>query len=279
MKLGLEDLPPFTFAGLRFAIAALPLAVLMALGRRPVPHLGDWWLIAWTGLLTFSASYGLVFWGQQYISSGLAALLFATFPLFGMLLAHRALPAERMTVARAAGIFLAIAGVGVVFSKQLGGQGMLALWGSVAVLLGAAAAAYADVAVKHGGGHLDPVVLTLGQMVAGTPPLLMVGYAVEGSAAAFPWTVRAAIALLYLSIVASALAFVLLYWLIQRMDVTKTMVITLVTPLIAVLLGVLVLREALTWRIVVGGTAILGGVALTAWSPPQPSTGSAHQRA
>lgn len=263
MKMGLDDLPPITFAGLRFAIAAAALAVPVAM--RGGQRLGgrDMGFIAWTGLLTFSVSYGLVFWGQQYIASGLAALLFATFPLFGLLVAHRVLPAERMTLGRVVGVLAGITGVGIVFSNQLATSGLLAFWGGLAVLLSALVSAIVDIAIKRHGGHLDPVVLTLGQMVAGSVPLLAAGLAIEGNPLAFRWTPRAVVALLYLALAGSAVAFVLLYWLIQRIHVTKTMLITLVTPLIAVLLGVLILREEVTWRLILGGSAILGGVAVT----------------
>src|SRR2546423_11678980 len=87
IKLGLSDLPPFTFAGIRFVIACAILFLLIAGRRIPLPRQrNDWLLLAVTGLLTFSLNYGLVFWGEQYISSGLAALLQSTMPAFGLLL-------------------------------------------------------------------------------------------------------------------------------------------------------------------------------------------------
>lgn len=267
IKLGLRDLPPLSFAALRFVVAAAALGLVIGLTRGQRLRRGDAGFIAWTGFLTFTVSYGLVFWGQQYISSGLGALLFSTFPLFGLLLAHRVLPAERLSVRRTAGVMLGIAGVGVVFSNQLSGHGPLAVWGSAAVLSAALASAYADVAIKRHGGHLDPAVLTFGQMLAGAVPLLVAGMVLEGSPFDLQWTPRAVLALLYLGLVSSALAFVLLYWLIRRIDVTKTMLITLLTPLIAVLLGVVILDEVVTWRVAAGGAAILGGVALTMGGP------------
>lgn len=265
IKLGLADLPPFTFAGLRFGLAALPLAAFTALRRPPFPTAPtDWALMLLTGVSTFTITYGLVFWAEQYISSGLAALLFATFPLFGLLIAHGQLPTERLTRRRLAGVVVGVAGVAVVFSNQLAGTGPLAIGGSAAVVLSAAVAAYTDVVIKRRAGHLDPAVLTLVQMVAGAIPLLAIGISLEGSPFAFRWTPVGVLSLVYLAFVGSALAFVLLYWLIRHMQVTHTMLITLVTPLVAVVLGMLVLREALTWRIAIGGLAILCGVALTA---------------
>lgn len=279
IKVGLADLPPFTFAGIRFAVAIVPLAALVAVRRPPVPlPLRDWAFMAGTGVMTFAITYGLVFWGEQYISSGLAALLFGTFPLFGLVIAHAYLPAERMTRRKVLGVLLGIGGVAIVLSNQLTAKSALALWGSAAVVVAALTSAFADVWIKQRARRFDPVLLTLVQMVAGAMPLLAIGIAIEGNPMTLSWTPIAVIALLYLAIIGSAVAFVLLYWLIQHMDVTKTMLITLVTPLVAVLLGMVVLSESLGWRTATGGAAILGGLALTLRGRPPRRVGSSMVR-
>jgi len=97
-------------------------------------------------------------------------------------------------------------------------------------------------------------------MIFGLVPLLLVGVMLEGNPLSFNWTSRAVLSLLYLSVVGSALAFLMFYWLVRHMDVTKTMLISLITPLLAVLLGMVVLHEELNWRLVAGGIAILSGI-------------------
>jgi drug/metabolite transporter (DMT)-like permease len=266
IKVGLEDLPPFTFAALRFAVAILALLPLLIVRRVRFPRpRGDWWLMINTGVLTFTVAYGLVFWGEQYISSGLAALLFGTFPLFGLVIAHFHLPAERITWTKVMGVALGILGIGLVFSNELTVTGAAALWGGVAIVVAALAAAYADILIKLRGGHLDTTVLTFVQMVAGSLPLVAIAAVTEGDPRNFDWTPLAVFSIAYLAVIGSALAFVLLYWLIRHMEVTKTMLITLVTPLIAVLLGIVFLGEQLTWRTAVGGAAIVTGIGLVVW--------------
>ena len=93
-------------------------------------------------------------------------------------------------------------------------------------------------------------------------PLLLIGVTFEGDPFAFRWTPLAIASLLYLAVVGSAIAFLLFYWLVRNMDVTKTMLIPLVTPPIAVLLGCLVLNERLTWRTAAGALGIMSGIAL-----------------
>jgi len=263
IKVGLEDLPPFTFAGIRFVIAASILIGYVVATRTPLPRSRrDWACIALVGVLAFSINYGLLFWGEQHVSSGLASVLQTTIPAFGLLIAHLHLPGERITPMKLLGVALGIFGVGVVVSDQFAVEGVMAAWGGLAIVVGAFAAAYANVLVKAHARHVAPAVLAAGQMVFGLVPLLVVGATLEGSPLAFHWTRLAVICLLYLAVVGSAVAFVLYYWLVRHMDVTNTMLIALVTPLVAVVLGMLVRHEAFSWHALAGGACILGGIAL-----------------
>ena len=263
IKLGLHDLPPLTFAGIRFVIAAAILFIFIAVRRVPLPRgKRDLLLLAVTGVLSFSLNYGLVFWGEQYISSGLAALLQSTLPAFGLIIAHYYLPGERMTLPRILGVLLGVFGVGVIFSNQLQVAGPRALWGSAALVLSAFCAAYANVLVKRYGLNLQPSVLAAGQMVFGLIPLLLIGIPLEGNPLKFHWSLIAVISLLYLAIVGTVIAFLLYYWLMHNMDVTKTMLIALVTPVTAVILGMIVLKEEMHWRTLIGGAMIISGIGL-----------------
>jgi drug/metabolite transporter (DMT)-like permease len=263
IKLGLQDLPPFTFAGVRFVIAAAILLVVIAVRRMPLPHARrDWALIALTGIMSFSVNYGLLFWGEQRTSSGLAAILQTIIPAFGLIIAHYYLPDERITLWKVCGIVLGIAGVALIFSDQASVEGTSALAGSAAIVVGAFSVAYSNVLVKARARHIEPAVLAAGQMICGLVPLLLVGVTFEGNPFAFRWTPLALASLLYLALVGSAIAFLLFYWLVRNMDVTKTMLIPLVTPPIAVFLGWLVLHEGLTWRTAAGALGIMSGIAL-----------------
>ena len=217
-------------------------------------------LIAGTGLLAFTINYGLLFWGEQRISSGLAAILQTIIPVFGLVLAHLHLPEERLTWQKFAGVVLGIAGVALIFSNQMETGGTAAFQGSVAIVIGAFGAAYSNILVKARGGHLDYAVLAAGQMIAGLIPLLIVGIGFEGNPLNLRWTPLALFSLFYLALVGSAIAFLLYYWLVRHMEVTKTMLIALVTPLIAVCLGMFVRGEELTWRIAAGGVCIMAGI-------------------
>ncbi|MBC8029274.1 MAG: EamA family transporter [Pyrinomonadaceae bacterium] len=263
IKLGLSDLPPFTFAGIRFVIASVILFAIVKARRLSLPRTrADRLFLAITGVLSFSLNYGLLFWGEQYISSGLAALLQATIPAFGLVIAHFYLPGEQMTPAKIFGVVMGVAGVGVIFSSQLSLAGPRALAGCAALVVGSACAAYANVLVKARGAKLDPAILAGGQMFFGLIPLLLIGIPLEGNPLHYRWTGMAVVSLFYLAIVGSVIAFLLYYWLVQHMEVTNTMLIALVTPVFAVILGMLVLNEELDWRTVAGGAMIMSGIGL-----------------
>lgn len=263
IKLGLRDLPPITFAGIRFALAALLLGGIIAARRLRLPTSAqDWRLLAYTGFLSITVNYALVFWGEQYISSGLAAVLSATVPLFGFPLAHWYLASEPLTSSKIAGVVLAVIGTAIVFSGELGLGGPLALWGSVGIIVAALATAHAGVLVKAQGTHFDPSVLAGVQMAGGCIPLLLGGMALEGSPLHFRWTALALASLTYLTVVGSVIAFLMYYWLIRHTQVSWVLMIPLVTPLVAVLFGVVFGGESVGWHTALGGGAIISGVAL-----------------
>src|SRR6185369_3318749 len=189
IKLGLADLPPLTFAGIRFVIACTILLAWIRIRGLELPKKGrDWLLLAFTGILAFGFNYGLIFWGEQYISSGLAALLQATIPAFGLVFAHFHLPGERLSWAKIGGVILGVLGVGVVFSNQLAVAGKQALAGCVAVLISSIVVAYSNVLVKAYGTNMNPAVLAAGQMFFGLLLLFAVGLPLEGNPLNFHWT-------------------------------------------------------------------------------------------
>jgi drug/metabolite transporter (DMT)-like permease len=263
IKLGLRDLPPITFAGIRFALAGALLGAIIAVRRVPAPRSRhDWWLLAYTGFLSITVNYALVFWGEQYISSGLAAVLSATVPLFGLPLAHRYLASEPLTWPKLAGVLLGLAGVAIVFSGELGVGGPQALWASVGIIIAALATAHAGVLLKARGTHIEPSMIAGVQMIGGCIPLLLVGIALEGNPLRFHWTPLAFVTLAYLTVVGSVIAFLMYYWLIRHTSVSWVLLIPLVTPLVAVLFGVTFGGETIGWHSALGGAAIIAGVAL-----------------
>ncbi len=146
IKLGLGDLPPVSFAALRFAVAVVILLLILAANKISFPRDKRFWILAGaTGFFNFFLNFALMFWGVQHISSGLAGVLQASIPVFGLVLAPFYLPDERVTPRKVLAITLGIVGVGAILYEQLNISGIAALAGSAAVVVGAFFAAYVSV--------------------------------------------------------------------------------------------------------------------------------------
>src|SRR5213593_934951 len=261
IKIGLRDLPPISFVAIRFLIAIIVL-VAVSIGRtRLLPRRrSDYTVLAITGILMFAVNYTLLFWAELHVSSGLAAVLQATIPIFGMIFAHWMLPDEPLRLQKLAGAIIALGGVALICARLLGFNGPLAFWGGVGVVIGAASAAFANVLVKARSIQLAPAMLAAWQMIFGIAPLLVLGFAVDGSPARFHWTAMALFCLLYLAVIGSALTFLLLYWLLPRLTVAQLQSISLITPPGALMLGWLIGGETFPVSSLLGAALVLAGV-------------------
>ena len=260
IKVGVTEVPPLGFATSRLALAALALLLFATIKGYQWPKTQrDWLVISSTGILLLGLNYGLLFWGSQFIPSGVTAVLGASSPAFSLILASF-LGSERMTATKVAGVLLGLVGVGIVCLDQAKLSGGWSLTGSLAVTGGAICVAVAYVGVKMFGRAVDPTILMAGQMLSALGPLGLVAIAREGSPLAFNWTPTAIVALLYLTIAGSIVAMWLNYWLLRRMDATSLLSMGFVEPFIAVFLGALFLDERITLRTLAGGLAVTASV-------------------
>jgi drug/metabolite transporter (DMT)-like permease len=261
IKVGLRDLPPISFVAIRFVIATLVLVALsVGRGRLLPATAADYLVLAVTGVLMFAVNYTAVFWGELYVSSGLAAVLQTTITIFGMLFAHWMLPDEPLRVQKLTGALIAIGGVILICGRLLNFGGVLAFWGGVAIALGGAAAAFSNVLLKQRAITLAPAMLAAWQMIFGTVPMLILGAIVDGNPARFHWTGTSVFCLLYLAVIGSSLTFLLLYWLLPRMTVTNLQTISLITPPGAVMLGWALGGEKFPLWSLFGAAVVLVGV-------------------
>jgi drug/metabolite transporter (DMT)-like permease len=263
IQVGLEYIPPMTGIALRFAIASVLLLTLawkkgIPLGRsRRERRL--WWV---NGLLTFCFSYWVTYWAEQYLPSALAAILYATFPLFVGLLAHWMIPDEPLTREGLAGAALGILGVAWIFADDLSGLGgPMLVPAALVMLLSPLSASVANVAVKKWGSGLHPLSVTAVPM--GICAVIMGSLAlVFESDREIIWNLRSVGSLLYLGIMGSAVTFTLYFWLLGFLRATRLSLITFGVPIMALLIGVVIRNEPVTLGMLGGTALVLTGVAL-----------------
>jgi drug/metabolite transporter (DMT)-like permease len=259
IKYALDGVPPFLGAGLRFALASLVLTPFALKRRKPLTR-DDRLAIVSCGFLSFTLSYATVYWAEQYIASGLTAILYCTMPLFVALLSAFWTKAERLTARKVAGIVIGMAGTAVLFWPH-GDLGASQASGMLATLAGSFSAAANLVTMKKHSKHTDIFVLNASAMAIGAACLLTLSAATE-SYAGLHWTRSNAAALVYLSLIGSVASFLSYYHLIKTMEATLLSMITLIIPIVAVGLGWLFLGETVGASTGLGILIVLGGVAI-----------------
>ena len=256
ISIGTDDLPAVWSAALRLGLAAVILTVLAPL-TGGLPRGRAFRAAALYGLFGFGVNFPLLYWAEQVVPSGLAAVLYSTIPLSTAFLA-RAYGLERLTATKVGGAVIGLAGVAVIFSSRIGGEvGVLPL---LALLTGATVASLGGVILKRG-----PVQPAIGANAVGTAvsfPVVVAVSFLAGERPALPADLEAWIPVAYLTLAGSVGAYVLMAWLIKSWPATRVSFITLVIPIVAVLLGAIVRDEPITPITVAGSLLVLVGVGL-----------------
>jgi drug/metabolite transporter (DMT)-like permease len=255
IKIGLEDCPALLGAGIRFSVAGLALLALAAVQRRPLRT--DWPLAAVLGLAPFAFTYGLVYWGEQYVPSGLAAVLFGILPLYTALLAGLLLPEEPLRAPVVVGVLIGIGGLALAFleSVKLGSSDKAAL-GAAGLAIAPMGAAIGNVGQKLRAAELDAVVLNGWAMLLGGLLLLPASALGEDWGDAV-WSAKAVGSIAYLALFGSAVAFVTLTVLLRHIRAQAMSFLAMVLPFGALMFGATLYDEPITAR-------ALGGAALVA---------------
>lgn len=264
IKIGLEDCPPLLGAGVRFAAAGLVLLAIAAVQRRPLRT--DWVLAAVLALAPFAFAYGLVYWGEQYVPSGLAAVLFGILPLYTALLGTVLLPDEPLRLPLLVGVLIGIGGLSLAFleSVELGSAEKAAL-GASALALAPLGAALGSISQKRRAGRLDAVVLNGWAMLVGGLLLLPLS-ALSEDWSDFAWTAESVGSIAYLALFGSAIAFVTLTVLLRHISAMGISFLAMLLPFGALLFGAALYDESITVRAVAGAALVATGLGIAQWS-------------
>jgi len=267
IKVAVGVFPPATLVLGRVLIAGgLSWLILKLQGSGLPRDRRDWLSFAGTGLLNGALPYTLITWGEQFVDTGITAILIASSPIFTVIFAQFFLPDERLTPSKALGILLGFLGVAALVGPDaLRGVGD-SLLGDVAIVAAAISYGAAFIWTRLRMRQVAPMQATTGQLLMATLYILPVALIVDR-----PWTLdlapttqtlSAILALLALAIVGTSLAYLLYYWLVRQVGATQTSLVTYISPFTSIVWGALLLGERLTASDFVGFALILAGLAV-----------------
>lgn len=262
IKIGSASTPPMVGLALRywFAIAILVLTVLLT-GRKIPLDRESLKMYGVVGFYSMGLSYLCTYWAMQFIPSSLSSILWATFPLFIGIFAHFMVSAERLSFQRLLSILTATLGVFLILSDQALVINRKVLFGCIVLLLGVVLASYPTVYVKTKKHKYDSMVLTMMSLVVGAI-ILTSGALITGQFGLMSWSLRNIGAAAYLGIFGSAVTFYIYYSLMHQMEVVKLSFVSFITPVIATLVGVIFLHEAVTFQEIFGIGIVFAGLLL-----------------
>lgn len=270
IRVGVREVPPFLLAGMRFFAAGIVLYFWMRVKGTPSPSRRQWASALLLAVLIFVLDYGLLFWAEQRVPSGIAAVMMATIPAFMALAEILILRTEKLTLRLGCALLIGLGGVAVLVSRSVGlGEGPINTAGAIALVVAAISWSLAAVLTRKLPLPESKVMSSGAQMLAGGILLMLTaavlcefrGFHVQGVSS------RAWLALAYLIVAGSIIGFTAYVWLIHHESPTNVGTYAYVNPVVAVLVGYLLGGEALGARTVLGTFLVVVSVVVITTTP------------
>jgi drug/metabolite transporter (DMT)-like permease len=266
IKIALDEVGPITLVAFRALFGLLFGIVVILVQRVQLPRTFKEWLpLLVVGLTNVAIPFFLISWGEQHIDSAVASILDATVPLFTILLAHFLLLDDKITLPKMSGLIVGFIGIIILMSKDLGASPS-SLLGQVAVVVASLFYAVSAVYIRKTTVDVPGILRSAGPLVSASA-VMWVGSFLFESPVTLPQLGITWVALLFMGVLGSGLAFVMAFYLIHEIGPTRTSMVTYLFPLGGVILGVVVLREQLIWQVIVGAVLILASLAIANWEP------------
>jgi len=270
IRIGVHEVPPLVFAGMRFFTAGVVLYGWMRAKGTPSPTRSEWISLSAIALLIFVMDYGLLFWAEQRVPSGIAAVMLATIPAFMALSEIIFLRTQRLTVRLAVALLVGMGGVGVLISHSVS-FGDAPVDTSGAIALGVASVSWSLAAVLSRKLRLpESKVMSSGAQMLSGGFMLILTAALFGEFKGFHLSTvskGAWLALVYLIVAGSIVGFTAYVWLLHHESPTKVGTYAYVNPVVAVLIGYFLGGEALGARTMVGTLLVLVSVVVITTTP------------
>jgi drug/metabolite transporter (DMT)-like permease len=266
IKIAVQEVGPITLVAFRVLFGLLFSITAILIQRVPLPRtFKEWMPFLILGISNVAIPFFLISWGEQAIDSAVAAILDSTVPLFTIVIAHYLLHDDKMTVPKVVGLLVGFAGVVVLMSKDIG-TSIGPILGQLAVVVACMFYAGSSVYARKSTTEASGIIRGGGPLVSSTAVMWLAAVTVE-SPLKIPHLAITWIALLWLGILGSGLAFILNYYLIHEIGPTRTTMVTYLFPLGGLILGVVFLHELLTWQLIAGAVLIVASLAVANWQP------------
>jgi len=256
IKIAIREIIPSMLVAIRVSLGFLFGVVVIIVRRIELPRgLKAWTPLIILGITNFAAPFYLISWGEKVVDSSVAAILDATVPLFTIFIAHYYLKDDRMTIQKILGLFVGFGGVIVLLSKDVGASSST-VSGQAAIVLASIFYAVSAVYLRKTTQETHSVLRSTIPMFCASI-IMWASVLTTGNNTGLPKLGLTWIALLFLGIIGSGLAFIMAFYLIHEIGPTKSTMVTYIFPLGGVILGVMFLHEQITWQLISGGILIL----------------------
>jgi drug/metabolite transporter (DMT)-like permease len=261
IRIGVDaGLPPFLGAAVRFAIALVFLWGWVIVKRIPLPSTkSEWRAVIFNGFFASGCSFSIVYWCSQYVPSGLEAVLFGTMPLWTIMISHWVFGSDKLSKHKLGGVLLGIAGISVIFLPDVGAISGSTLGWMALTLLAPFVSAMSLVVTKNYAMKVHPTALNAISISVGFL-VLAVGSLLTSDISQLQARWEHWGTILYLAVFGTVITFSGYYHLLQRASAVTMSMITLITPVVAVLSGWMILNEQLHAHTLAGAALVLGGV-------------------
>jgi len=281
IRVGVHEVPPLLLAGMRFFTAGIALYLWLRMTGTPSPTRREWMSASLLAVIIFLVDYGLLFWSEKRVPSGIAAVMLATIPAFMAIAEILILRTQKLTFRLGLALAIGFAGVAVLVSPSVGfGEGPIDRYGAIALIIGAISWAIASALSRKLPLPESKVMSSGAQMLAGGI-FLFLAAALMGEFKGFhPQAVslKAWLALTYLIVAGSIIGFTAYVWLLHHESPTKVGTYAYVNPVVAVLIGYFWGGEALGARTIAGTLLVLSSVVVITTTPKKATSAGAIQK-
>jgi drug/metabolite transporter (DMT)-like permease len=261
IKIAVEEIPPATLVAWRMTLGAIGMIAMLAILRISWPRTrGEWIPLAVLGTVNAAIPIFLISWGEQFVDSGTAAVLNSLVPIFSLVIAGLALKTEPVTALRVGGLVLGFIGAALLASRELSLRADASgLIGALAVVLAAVSYAVGASYSRHRIGRNHRYVVAGGTLVFAALDMWVLAMLTDGGIVV-PRELDTLVAVVWLGILGSFVAYVLFFFLIENLGATLATMVTYIFPVVGVAIGVLLLDELLDARLIIGTSLVLVGI-------------------